>query len=106
MTSKETCPGTQANTPTPGGMSHPTNGPPWAAQVHKARLADGREVAVKVQYAGLQTAVTADITTLSVLAAAATRWFPDAFDFGCHPFQPLSALQLAHAPFLCIYRLS
>lgn len=42
-------------------------------------------MAVKVQYAGLQTAVTADITTLSVLAAAATRWFPDAFDFGCHP---------------------
>ena len=53
--------------------------------MHKARLADGREVAVKVQYAGLRTAVSADITTLSVLAAAAMRWFPDAFDFGCRP---------------------
>ena len=51
--------------------------------MHKARLADGREVAVKVQYAGLGTAVAADINTLSVLAAAAMRLFPDAFDFGC-----------------------
>lgn len=51
-------------------------------QVHKARLADGREVAVKVQYAGLQTAVNADLTTLSALANAAARWFPGAFDFG------------------------
>jgi hypothetical protein len=50
--------------------------------VHKARLADGREVAVKIQYAGLETAVGADISTLSFLAAAATRWFPNAFDFG------------------------
>ena len=36
---------------------------------------------MKVQYAGLETAVAADITTLSFLAAAATRFFPDAFDF-------------------------
>ena len=53
------------------------------AQVHKARLADGREVAVKIQYAGLPTAVAADITTLSALASLALRWFPNAFDFGC-----------------------
>jgi aarF domain-containing kinase len=51
-------------------------------QVHKAKLWDGREVAVKVQYVGLETAVTADFTTLSVLAKAAAQWFPDSFDFG------------------------
>ena len=52
------------------------------AQVHKARLLNGREVAVKVQYVGLETAVTADFTTLSVLARAAAQWFPNSFDFG------------------------
>ncbi|CAL8467426.1 g6964 [Coccomyxa elongata] len=52
------------------------------AQVHKARLADGREVAVKVQYVGLETAVNADVTTLSLLAGTAARFFPGAFDFG------------------------
>ncbi len=51
-------------------------------QVHKARLADGREVAVKVQYIGLETAVNADVTTLSLLAGTAARFFPGAFDFG------------------------
>lgn len=51
-------------------------------QVHKARLADGREVAVKVQYVGLETAVNADVTTLSLLAGTAARFFPGAFDFG------------------------
>ena len=50
--------------------------------MHKARLLDGREVAVKVQYVGLETAVTADFTTLSVLAKAAAQWFPNSFDFG------------------------
>lgn len=54
-------------------------------QVHKARLADGREVAVKVQYVGLETAVNADFTTLSLLAQAAARFFPGSFDFGCAP---------------------
>lgn len=51
-------------------------------QVHKARLFDGREVAVKVQYLGLETAVTADFTTLTVLAKAAAKWFPNSLDFG------------------------
>ena len=50
--------------------------------MHKARLFDGREVAVKVQYIGLETAVTADFTTLTVLASAAARWFPNSLDFG------------------------
>ncbi len=53
--------------------------------MHKARLADGREVAVKVQYVGLETAVNADFTTLSLLAQAAARFFPGSFDFGCAP---------------------
>ena len=51
--------------------------------MHKARLFDGREVAVKVQYIGLETAVAADFTTLTVLASAAARWFPNILDFGC-----------------------
>ena len=50
--------------------------------MHKAQLADGREVAVKVQYVGLETAVNADFTTLSLLADAAARFFPGSFDFG------------------------
>lgn len=42
-----------------------------AAQVHRARLADGREVAVKVQYPGLARAVAADLMTLRLLARLA-----------------------------------
>ena len=48
-----------------------------AAQVHKARLHDGTEVAVKVQYAGLQTAVAADLGTFAALSAAAAWLLPD-----------------------------
>lgn len=51
------------------------------AQVHKARLADGREVAVKVQYPGLKAAADADLATLSLLSALAARAFPE-FDLG------------------------
>jgi aarF domain-containing kinase len=40
-------------------------------QVHRARLADGREVAVKVQYPGLARAVAADLMTLRLLARLA-----------------------------------
>ena len=39
--------------------------------MHRARLADGREVAVKVQYPGLATAVAADLMTLRLLARLA-----------------------------------
>eukprot|EP00884_Botryococcus_braunii_P020717 jgi/Botrbrau1/7329/Bobra.247_3s0024.1 len=53
------------------------------AQVHKARLHDsGAEVAVKIQYLGLETAVYADLATLQVLARVAAWAFPNAFDFG------------------------
>jgi hypothetical protein len=38
---------------------------------------DGRQVAVKVQYPGLRGAANADLTTLSLLSAAAAALFPD-----------------------------
>ncbi|WIA14941.1 hypothetical protein OEZ85_001652 [Tetradesmus obliquus] len=47
------------------------------AQVHKARLADGRQVAVKVQYPGLRGAANADLTTLGCLSRAAQALFPE-----------------------------
>ncbi|KAK9835033.1 hypothetical protein WJX81_005614, partial [Elliptochloris bilobata] len=50
------------------------------AQVHRAVLWDGREVAVKVQYAGLEATVGADLACLAALAAAAVRLFPAAPD--------------------------
>lgn len=52
-----------------------------AAQVHHALLRDGQEVAVKVQYAGLESAVAADLATFKGLAAVAGLAFP-AFKLG------------------------
>jgi aarF domain-containing kinase len=46
------------------------------AQVHRATLANGAAVAVKVQYSGLQAAVAADVATLTALAALAAWVFP------------------------------
>jgi ABC1 atypical kinase-like domain len=46
-------------------------------QVHKARLLTGEAVAVKVQYAGLESAVAADLATFSGLATLAGAAFPD-----------------------------
>ncbi|KAI3436647.1 hypothetical protein D9Q98_006063 [Chlorella vulgaris] len=46
------------------------------AQVHKARLHDGTQVAVKVQYPGLQSAVAADLATMLSLSDAAHWLFP------------------------------
>ena len=40
-------------------------------QVHRATWADGRPVAVKVQYPGVREALTADVRTLSVMSRAA-----------------------------------
>jgi hypothetical protein len=55
-----------------------TSPPPLvSSQVHKARLLDGRQVAVKVQYPGLRGAANADLTTLSLLSAAAAAMFPN-----------------------------
>ena len=46
-------------------------------QVHKAQLLTGEPVAVKIQYAGLESAVAADLATFSGLAAIAGAAFPD-----------------------------
>jgi len=45
--------------------------------VHRARLLNGEEVAVKVQYAGLESAVAADLATFAGLATIAGLAFPD-----------------------------
>ncbi len=50
-------------------------------QVHKARLHDGSEVAVKIQYPGLRGAAGADLSTLSLLSDIAVAAFPD-FNLG------------------------
>ena len=54
----------------------------FSQQVHKARLHDGRQVAVKVQYLGLESTVAADMTTLSALSTAAAWLFPASFKLG------------------------
>ena len=45
-------------------------------QVYRARLHDGRRVAVKVQYPGVATAVRADLQNLGLLLRAARRMAP------------------------------
>lgn len=47
------------------------------AQVHRAFLKDGQEVAVKVQYPGLQKQFATDIATMAVLSKALAWLFPD-----------------------------
>ena len=46
------------------------------AQVHRAVTGDGVQVAVKVQYAGLESAVAADLATMTSLASLAAFVFP------------------------------
>jgi predicted unusual protein kinase regulating ubiquinone biosynthesis (AarF/ABC1/UbiB family) len=45
-------------------------------QVYRARLHDGREVAVKVQYPGMGAAVRADLQNLALIMRAAQRFAP------------------------------
>jgi predicted unusual protein kinase regulating ubiquinone biosynthesis (AarF/ABC1/UbiB family) len=45
-------------------------------QVYRARLHDGRRVAVKVQYPGVAAAVRADLQNLALLMRAAKRFAP------------------------------
>jgi predicted unusual protein kinase regulating ubiquinone biosynthesis (AarF/ABC1/UbiB family) len=56
------------------------DGPPIAAasiaQVHRARLRDGREVAVKVQYPGIAALIEADLGALEAIFAAVARSEP------------------------------
>lgn len=47
------------------------------AQVHRAKLHDGREVAVKVQYPGLERQVATDISTMAILSKAVNWFFPE-----------------------------
>ena len=46
-------------------------------QVYRARLHDGREVAVKVQYPGVARAVRADLQNLGLILRAARRFAPN-----------------------------
>jgi ubiquinone biosynthesis protein len=48
------------------------------AQVHLARLANGREVIVKVLRPGMREVIGRDLEVLDALAALATRWWPEA----------------------------
>src|SRR3990170_8217841 len=50
------------------------------AQVHRARLHDGRDVAVKVQYPEIEEIVRVDLQNVRLLARFAGRLLPD-FDF-------------------------
>jgi len=45
-------------------------------QVHKARLTDGRAVAVKVQYPGVHAALTADLDNIGVLVRSMSAMVP------------------------------
>ncbi|KAG8662548.1 aarF domain-containing protein kinase 1 isoform X1 [Manihot esculenta] len=47
------------------------------AQVHRAILKDGQEVAIKVQYPGLELQMKIDITTMSFLSKSVALLFPD-----------------------------
>ncbi|GBG64840.1 hypothetical protein CBR_g48308 [Chara braunii] len=47
------------------------------AQVHKAAMADGREVAVKVQYPLLDLQVAMDVQTMTLLSKGVTILFPN-----------------------------
>lgn len=46
------------------------------AQVHKGRTKEGMQVAVKVQYPGLDAAVAADLTTMTAIASISAFIFP------------------------------
>src|SRR5947208_3049019 len=48
----------------------------WIAQVHRARLHDGREVAVKVQYPDIENLVATDLAVLEQIVKAIARLAP------------------------------
>ncbi|KAK9814217.1 hypothetical protein WJX72_002441 [[Myrmecia] bisecta] len=63
-------------------FSHTAAAAASLAQVHKARTHSGLDVAVKIQYLGLEAAVNADLNTLAVLSRAAAWLFPQSFNLG------------------------
>ena len=46
------------------------------AQVHRAKLSDGREVAVKVQYPGIVNIIDTDLAVLQRIVALVVRLYP------------------------------
>lgn len=47
------------------------------AQVHRAQLADGRDVAVKVQYPGIEDIIATDLSILQRIVVLVARLFPN-----------------------------
>ncbi|HQX45916.1 MAG TPA: ubiquinone biosynthesis regulatory protein kinase UbiB [Steroidobacteraceae bacterium] len=58
------------------------------AQVHVARLPDGREVVVKVLRPGMREVIERDLEVLDALAALAARWWP-----GSERLRPVEVVQ-------------
>ncbi|CAD5190536.1 unnamed protein product [Musa acuminata subsp. malaccensis] len=65
------------------------------AQVHHGLLKNNQEVAVKVQYPGLEQKMKIDITTMAILSKSVSRIFPDyRFDRIIEEFERAMALEL------------
>ncbi|KAM7529436.1 hypothetical protein LguiB_032846 [Lonicera macranthoides] len=65
------------------------------AQVHRALLKDNQELAVKVQYPGLERQMKLDLTTMSFLSKAVTWFFPEyRFQWMVSEFAESIALEL------------
>jgi ubiquinone biosynthesis protein len=58
------------------------------AQVHVARLVNGREVIVKVLRPGMQEVIGRDLEVLDALASLASRWWPEA-----HRLRPVEVVR-------------
>jgi ubiquinone biosynthesis protein len=58
------------------------------AQVHVARLVNGREVIVKVLRPGMQEVIGRDLEVLDALASLASRWWPEA-----HRLRPIEVVR-------------
>lgn len=65
------------------------------AQVHRALLKDGREVAIKVQYPGLEYQMKLDTATMSFLSKSVAWFFPAyRFEWAVSEFVAAIALEL------------